>query len=36
MKALLFSAKIVPMAASKWIQMKIGPKPRKKEAGDVA
>jgi len=36
MKALLFYAKIVPMAATKWIQMKIGPKPRKKEAGDVA
>jgi hypothetical protein len=36
MKALFFCAKIVPMAALKWNQLKIGPKPREKEAGDLA
>jgi hypothetical protein len=35
MKALLFSAKIVPMAASKWMQLRIGPKTREIEDGDL-
>jgi hypothetical protein len=35
MKALLFCAKIVPMATSKWMRLRIGPKPREKEAEDL-
>jgi hypothetical protein len=34
-KALLFSAKIVPMAAARRIRLRIGPKPRKKEDGGL-
>jgi len=34
-KALLFSAKIVPMAAARRIRLRIGPKPREKEDGGL-
>jgi hypothetical protein len=35
MKALLISAKIVPLAASKWGAFRISPEPRGKEEGGL-